>query len=65
MKVWDEKLNFQELVGKDKDIAEQLSAEEINSAFSTDTYLRNIDAIFDRVFAKKGKKPEPSAAAVT
>ena len=63
MKVWDEKLNFQELVTEDTDIAEHLSADEINSAFSTDTYLRNVDAIFDRVFVKKESRPEPSAAA--
>jgi adenylosuccinate lyase len=63
MRVWDEKLNFQELVSKDKDIVEHLAAEEINGAFSTDTYLRNVDAIFDRVFAKKGNQSEPSAAA--
>jgi adenylosuccinate lyase len=63
MKVWDEKLNFQELVTEDTDIAEHLSADEINSAFSTDTYLRNVAAIFDRVFVKKESRPEPSAAA--
>jgi adenylosuccinate lyase len=63
MRVWDEKLNFQELVSKDPDIAKHLSAEEINSAFSTDTYLRNVDTIFDRVFVKKQSRPEPSAAA--
>jgi adenylosuccinate lyase len=62
MRVWDEKLNFQELVTKDKDIAELLSAGEINDAFSTDTYLRNIDTIFDRVFAKKESRSEPTAA---
>jgi adenylosuccinate lyase len=62
MRVWDEKLNFQELVTKDKDIAELLSAGEINDAFSTDTYLRNIDTIFDRVFAKKENRSEPTAA---
>jgi adenylosuccinate lyase len=62
MRAWDEKLNFQELVKEDKDIGDHLSAQEISSAFSTDTYLRNIDAIFDRVFSKEGK-PEPTAAA--
>ena len=62
MRVWDEKLNFQELVTKDKDIAELLSVDEINDAFSTDTYLRNIDTIFDRVFAKKESRSEPTAA---
>ncbi len=63
MKVWDEKMNFHELVRKDKDIAEHLNAQEIDDAFSTDTYLRNIDAIFDRVFVEKKSRPEPSAAA--
>src|SRR5688500_5640593 len=62
MRVWDEKLDFQELVSKDKDIAEHLSLEEIGSAFSTDTYLRNVDTIFDRVFEKE-ERSEPSAAA--
>ncbi len=62
MRVWDEKLNFQELVSGDQDIAAHLSAAEINSAFSTGTYLRNVDAIFDRVFAKENRS-EPSAAA--
>jgi adenylosuccinate lyase len=63
MRVWDEKLDFQELVSEDKDIAEHLSAEEISSAFSTDTYLRNVDVIFDRVFEKQENRSEPSAAA--
>src|SRR5687767_1086840 len=62
MRVWDEKLDFQELVSADQDIAGHLSLEEIGSAFSTDTYLRNVDTIFDRVFEKK-ERSEPSAAA--
>ena len=62
MRVWDDKLDFQELVGADKDIAEHLSVEEISSAFSTDTYLRNVDTIFDRVFENENRS-EPSAAA--
>jgi adenylosuccinate lyase len=62
MRVWDEKLDFQELVSTDKDIAGHLSVEQISSAFSTDTYLRNVDTIFDRVFEKE-ERPEPSAAA--
>ncbi|HKO59698.1 MAG TPA: adenylosuccinate lyase [Pyrinomonadaceae bacterium] len=62
MKAWDEKLSLLELVNEDKDIGGHLSAEEINSAFSTNTYLRNVDAIFDRVFEKQNRS-EPSAAA--
>ena len=50
MRVWDENENFQELVKKDKDIGQHLSADEIDGAFKVDTYLRNIDTIFDRVF---------------
>ena len=62
MRVWDDKLDFQKLVSADQDIAGHLSVEEISSAFSTDTYLRNVDTIFDRVFQKKDRS-EPSAAA--
>ncbi len=50
MKVWDENENFQELLKKDADITSQLSAAEIESVFTLDTYLRNIDTIFERVF---------------
>lgn len=62
MKAWDEKLSLQELVNEDRDIAKHLSTGEIGSAFSTDTYLRNVDVIFDRVFEKQSRS-EPSAAA--
>src|SRR5262245_45341734 len=50
MKVWDENKDFQELVKADEDIRSQLSAEEIERVFSLDHYLRNIDAIYQRVF---------------
>ena len=50
MRVWDENENFQELVSKDSDIGAHLSQEEIDAVFGLDTYLRNIDKIFDRVF---------------
>lgn len=53
MRVWDENENFQELVKKDKDIGQHLSADEIDGAFQVNTYLRNIDTIFDRVFDEK------------
>src|SRR2546423_46083 len=51
MKAWDEGFDFQQLVSEDKDIAAHLSKEQIGQVFSLDTYLRNIDAIFARVFA--------------
>ena len=53
MRVWNENKNFQELLLKDPDIKAHLSSEEIDAAFKLDTYLRNVDTIFDRVFASK------------
>jgi len=50
MRVWDENEDFQTLVKADKEIIAQLSATEIDRVFSLDTYLRNVDAIFERVF---------------
>jgi len=52
MKVWDENKNFRELLASDADISGQLSAREIDGVFNLDTYLRNIDKIFARVFGK-------------
>jgi adenylosuccinate lyase len=50
MKVWDENENFRELLQKDVDITSQLSSAEIDDVFKLESYLRNVDAIFDRVF---------------
>ncbi|HXD32818.1 MAG TPA: adenylosuccinate lyase [Pyrinomonadaceae bacterium] len=50
MRVWDEGEIFQELVKVDADIGTHLSAAEIDRVFALDFYLRNVDAIFDRVF---------------
>lgn len=52
MKVWDENENFQELLQKDPDIKAHLSSAEIDGVFKLDTYLRNVDTIFDRVFGE-------------
>jgi adenylosuccinate lyase len=52
MKVWDENKNFRELLGKDADISGQLSAGETDAVFNLDTYLRNVDTIFERVFGE-------------
>ena len=51
MKAWDQGGDFQSLVSADKDITAKLSAEQIAKVFSLDAYLRNVDAIFARVFA--------------
>jgi adenylosuccinate lyase len=50
MKVWDKNENFQELLKQDEDIKARLSEDEIEAVFRLDTYLRNVDTIFDRVF---------------
>ena len=50
MRVWDEKEDFKELLSKDTDIAKHMSAEDIEAAFKPETYLRNVDTIFNRVF---------------
>lgn len=52
MRVWDDNENFEELLSKDGDISQHLSPDELKQAFRLDTYLRNIDAIFERVFAQ-------------
>ncbi|HEX8136477.1 MAG TPA: adenylosuccinate lyase [Pyrinomonadaceae bacterium] len=50
MKVWDEGADFQTLVSADPEIKAHLTAEEIARVFSLDTYLANVDVIFERVF---------------
>ncbi len=50
MRVWDEGGEFQTLAAADEDIRAHLSPEEIERVFSLDTYLRHVDAIFERVF---------------
>jgi adenylosuccinate lyase len=60
MKVWDEGGDFQTTVSADKEIRAHLSEAEIARVFSLDTYLRNVDAIFKRVF---GGQSEPAAVA--
>jgi adenylosuccinate lyase len=51
MKTWDEGGDFHSLVSADKEIRAHLSTEQIARVFSLDTYLRNVDAVFARVFA--------------
>ncbi|HET6671694.1 MAG TPA: adenylosuccinate lyase [Pyrinomonadaceae bacterium] len=52
MKAWDENGDFQELVKADRDINGHLSPKEIEHVFALDTYLRNVDTIFKRVFGE-------------
>ena len=53
MKVWDENKNFRELLMSDADITSHLSARDLEAVFTLDTYLRNVGAIFDRVFGSE------------
>jgi len=55
MKAWDEGGDFRTLALADNEIRAQLPKEEIARVFSLDTYLRNVDAIFARVFGKQTK----------
>jgi adenylosuccinate lyase len=50
LKAWDEGQDLKSLISADKDITGVLNQEQIDRAFSLDTYLRNVDAIFRRVF---------------
>lgn len=53
MKVWETEENFRELLKRDAEINSHLSGPEIDAVFKLDTYLRNVDRIFDRVFGVK------------
>ena len=50
MKAWDDGQDLKTLVSADKEITALMSTEEIDRVFSLDTYLRNVDRIFARVF---------------
>jgi adenylosuccinate lyase len=52
MRAWKEGLNFRELVIGDPAISGLVSAKAIQNAFNLKRQLRNIDAIFARVFGK-------------
>jgi len=52
MKVWDDGGDFKNLVAADPDITAHLTRAQIDSAFSLDTYLRNVDTVYSRVFGK-------------
>ncbi|MDT5159439.1 MAG: adenylosuccinate lyase [Acidobacteriota bacterium] len=50
MKTWDEGGEFRAHVLDDADISAKLTREEIERTFSTDGYMRNVGAVFARVF---------------
>ncbi|MEZ5423485.1 MAG: adenylosuccinate lyase [Pyrinomonadaceae bacterium] len=50
MKVWDEGGTFRDRVEGDADILSHLTTDEISEVFDLKHYLRNVDAVFERVF---------------
>jgi adenylosuccinate lyase len=50
MKVWDEDKDFLQVLQEDPEISRALSAEEIRSVVNPELQLRNVDAVFARVF---------------
>jgi adenylosuccinate lyase len=52
MRAWSEELNFRELIMKDPEITQRVSAKQIDLAFDIKRQLRNVDSIFARVFRK-------------
>ena len=51
MRAFHEQQDFKTLLLRDPDLAAVLTPEEIGKAFDLDEHFRNVDAIFDRVFA--------------
>jgi adenylosuccinate lyase len=52
MRSFDERVDFKTLLLADADVTGVLSAAEIEKAFDLDQQLRNVDAIFERVFGR-------------
>jgi adenylosuccinate lyase len=50
MKTWDEGGEFRAHVLADRDISARLTREEVERAFSNDSYMRNVGKVFARVF---------------
>jgi len=56
MLTWDEGGDFRARVLEDADITAHLTREQIERAFALDTYLRNVDKVFARVFDQDEKR---------
>jgi adenylosuccinate lyase len=56
MRAWKEGLNFREQVMRDKNITGRVPAKAIQNAFALKRQLRNIDAIFARVFGRPSSR---------
>ena len=60
MRAWKEGLNLRELVSSDPAITGKVSAKAIANAFDLKRQLRNIDAIFARVFGTNKASSKPA-----
>jgi adenylosuccinate lyase len=59
MRAWREGLVFRELISQDRNITGRVPGTAIQRAFDLRRQLRNIDAIFARVFGAKAKPTKP------
>jgi adenylosuccinate lyase len=52
MRVWQEGLDFPDLIRQDPEIAKHLTPKEIDAVFDLQEYLKHVDYLFQRVFGK-------------
>jgi adenylosuccinate lyase len=64
MRSFHEQRDFKQLLLADPDVTSLLPAEEIEKAFDLDVQLRNVDAVFDRVFGQNQERVRSDDAAV-
>jgi adenylosuccinate lyase len=57
MRSFDERREFKDLLLQDADVMKVLSPDEVHRAFDLDAQLRNVDAIFGRVFVSQPESP--------
>jgi len=53
MRVWQGQAEFKELLLEDREVGQYLTKSEIEKCFDYQTYLKNIDSIFVRVFSQQ------------
>ncbi|MGE5190818.1 MAG: adenylosuccinate lyase [Gemmatimonadota bacterium] len=55
MNAWRAEKDFAGLLWKDREVRSLLDREEFDALFDVGYYLRNVDAVFDRVFGARGR----------
>ena len=53
MRVWQGQAEFKELLLEDREVGQYLTKSEIEKCFDYQTYIKNIDSIFVRVFSQQ------------